>query len=64
MERHCEGLILSKKGFGEGHLILNFLDSELGKIRLVAYGAARGSSLGAASTTPCITDQIIISCGC
>ncbi len=40
MERHCEGLILSKKGFGEGHLILNFLDSELGKIRLVAYGAA------------------------
>ncbi|MGL4387861.1 MAG: DNA repair protein RecO [Brevinema sp.] len=40
MTRHCEGLILSKKGFGSGHLILNFLDSELGKIKIIAYGAA------------------------
>ncbi|MGL4394838.1 MAG: DNA repair protein RecO [Brevinema sp.] len=40
MTRHCEGLILSKKGFGSGHLILNFLDSELGKVKIMAYGAA------------------------
>lgn len=40
MNRHCEGLILSKKGFGEGHLILNFLDSHHGKIKIIAYGAA------------------------
>ncbi len=36
----CEGLILSKKGFGEGHLSINFLDSQRGKLRVVAYGAA------------------------
>ncbi|MGL4367425.1 MAG: hypothetical protein ACRCTQ_04000 [Brevinemataceae bacterium] len=40
MNRHCEGLILSKKGFGSGHLILNFLDKDKGKIKLTAYGAA------------------------
>ncbi len=39
MERICEGVILSKKGFGEGHLSINFLDSEYGKIRLTAFGA-------------------------
>ncbi len=36
----CEGLILSKKGFGEGHLSINFLDSQRGKMRVSAYGAA------------------------
>ena len=40
MQRLCEGIILSKKGFGEGHLILNFLDSEFGKITLTSYGSA------------------------
>lgn len=45
MERNCEGLILSKKGFGEGHLIINFLDSHFGKMKLVAYGAALETGL-------------------
>ncbi|MGL4562518.1 MAG: DNA repair protein RecO [Brevinema sp.] len=40
MNQHCEGLVLSKKGFGEGHLILNFLDKKAGKIKVIAYGAA------------------------
>lgn len=40
MQSICEGLILSKKGFGTGHLILNFLDSHLGKITPISYGAA------------------------
>lgn len=40
MNRYCEGLILSKKGFGEGHLFLTILDSEYGKIKVAAYGAA------------------------
>jgi len=40
MNRYCEGLILSKKGFGEGHLLLTILDSEYGKIQVAAYGAA------------------------
>ncbi|MGL5956511.1 MAG: hypothetical protein ACRC0X_07940 [Brevinema sp.] len=40
MQRLCEGVILSKRGFGAGNLILNFLDSEMGKITLTAYGAA------------------------
>lgn len=40
MQTICEGLILSKKGFGEGHLSINFLDSQLGKLRVTAYGAA------------------------
>ncbi len=40
MQRLCEGIILSKKGFGDGHLILNFLDSEFGKITLTSYGTA------------------------
>lgn len=39
-QRLCEGLILSKKGFGEGHLSINFLDAEIGKVRVTAYGAA------------------------
>ncbi|MGL4676702.1 MAG: hypothetical protein ACRCWI_03440 [Brevinema sp.] len=40
MQRLCEGVILSKRGFGAGNLILNFLDAEIGKITLTAYGVA------------------------
>ncbi|MGL5253841.1 MAG: hypothetical protein ACRC9L_02285 [Brevinema sp.] len=40
MSRTCTALILSKKGFGEGNLLLNVLDEEYGRISLAAYGGA------------------------
>lgn len=40
MTHSCAALILSKKGFGEGSLLLTVLDSQKGKTTLVSYGAA------------------------
>ncbi|MGL5720878.1 MAG: hypothetical protein ACRCY4_00540 [Brevinema sp.] len=40
MSRTCTALILSKKGFGEGNLLLNVLDEEYGRLSLAAYGGA------------------------
>lgn len=40
MTRHCKALILSKKGFGEGHLLLTVLDADRGKTKYSAFGAA------------------------
>lgn len=40
MTRHCTALILSKRGFGEGHLLLTVLDADRGKTKYSAFGAA------------------------
>lgn len=45
MSRCSTALILSKKGFGEGSLLLTVLDSERGKLKALSFGGAleRGS---------------------